>query len=145
MHNELTYSNEDIIIHLSISNGGRGSTSYSLNIYGDGSYKYKNTSSFKLNSYTDLDNKLDARIEKEDIKSILDFAKKINFKTICDNNPFKPQIKNSMQGMTISIWNESTKWKDEVTFLRYGSPEKIQEMRKKILEAIEENPYKNEF
>lgn len=137
-----TYSASNLIIYLSLSVGAQGASSYVLSIFGDGSYEYKNTGTNRFSNFEDqnnLEKDSGEKLKAKSINKIFDFARKINFKKICEENPIPPQVKNSTQSLSISIWNENNNYKDEVSFLNSKTPKEIIALRNTILELINEN------
>lgn len=120
---EVTYSNTDLIIKLVRTVGGPGSTSYQLSIFGDGSYKYNNTSVYALDHKPSKNYK--AKFDKEEIQRFLSLAKKLNFSEIIKSQPPLPFVHDGQQSH-LSIWNNGRLETGEFGY-GYPIPKELQE------------------
>ena len=95
------YTDKDVIIHIRLTPGGPGSTSYELSILGDGTFSYIENSSHKPNSIHNSPKK--GKIKKETIDLIFAEAKRIDYAKLIAGCT-KTFLENDEQATIIKIW-----------------------------------------
>lgn len=96
------YSDKDLIIHLALSPGGPGSSSYQLFVYRNGEFKF--TGSAKGSPYSPFKNKINKTLfTKEEIDKVLNTAEEINFIELTKSLRPLPHVDDGQQ-TTFGIW-----------------------------------------
>jgi hypothetical protein len=129
------YTNETLIIQLTLSPGGPGSSSYQLFVYGDGKCEF--TGSSKQDRYSAPKNSINkTSFTKEEIKKILDTAKEINFIALTQSSKLLPHVDDGQQ-TTFGIWQDGVLRSATFGYGEYAMNKETKALADYILSLVE--------